>query len=614
MTGGATGVTGTTATLNGTIDANGISTAVTFEYGLTTGYGTTVPGVPSPVTGNTPTPVSAAITGLTPATLYHFRVNGTTATETINGADSTFTTPAILPNVITTAATLVTSTSATLNGTVNAGGASTAVFFEYGLTTSYGTSVPGVPSPVTGNTTTPVSAAISGLTTNTTYHFRVNGTNSVGTTNGNDMTFFTTTCPMPGAPGPISGDNTVCGNSTGNVYSVAPIVNATSYVWTVPPGGVITAGANTNSITVTMGNTPGNVTVYGVDSCGNGPTSSLSISITPAPVPTVSGMDTMCVNSGYFEYTTETGMTGYVWTTSAGGTIIYGQGTYLVLVEWTGSGAQSVNVNYIGPTGCPAGSPTVLPVFVKPLPGAAGTITGTGTLCGGTMGVAYSVPPITDAATYVWTLPAGATIASGELTNAITVDFEPDASSGNITVYGNNLCGNGTVSPGFPVTVNPIPPTPVIVQSRDTLISDAPDGNQWYIDGVPIPGATGQTYVATWDGEYWCVVTLNGCSSAESNHIVVTITGIHPLQPASFTIRPIPNDGRFTLTITSSLQETFTVQVFNSLGVMIREFEAAGVKGTIERIIDLRPVANGIYTVVIQNSDARIVKKILVSK
>ena len=66
------------------------------------------------------------------------------------------------PTVVTTAATSVTSATATLNGTVNANNASSTVSFEYGLTTSYGTTVAGTPSPVTGNTTTAVSAAISG--------------------------------------------------------------------------------------------------------------------------------------------------------------------------------------------------------------------------------------------------------------------------------------------------------------------------------------------------------------------------------------------------------------------------------------------------------------------
>lgn len=92
---------------------------------------------------------------------------------------------------ITTAATNITSTTASLNGTVNANNTSTTVTFEYGLTTSYGTTITAVQSPISDTTNTDVNADISGLTPNTTYHYRVVGVNSVGTTNGSDMTFTT---------------------------------------------------------------------------------------------------------------------------------------------------------------------------------------------------------------------------------------------------------------------------------------------------------------------------------------------------------------------------------------------------------------------------------------
>jgi len=453
----ATAVTSNSATLNGTVNANIQSTTVTFEYGLTTTYGTVVSGVPGTVTGTTPTPVSADLTGLLPGNTYHYRVKGVNSIGTSNGLDMTFTTLPILPAVITTPATNLTNTSATLNGTVDAGGASTTVTFEYGLSPAYGTTVPGVPGTVTGNGATPVSADITGLIVNTTYHYRVNGVNSVGTTNGNDMTFITPICPFPGPPGPITGPVNGCANSMGNVYSVSAIPNATGYIWTVPPGSVITAGSNTNSITVTLGTSSGNVTVNGTNTCGDGPVSSLAVTVNPAPVPTITGQNSLCVNSGYYNYSTEAGYTNYTWTISAGGTITYGLNTNTIEVIWITAGAQSVSVNYTNSNGCSAGTPTLFPVTVNDVPAAAGTITGTAAVCGGATGIAYSVGTIANTIVYVWTLPAGATIATGSGTNSITVDFAGDASSGNITVYGNNLCGNGAISPAFAVTVTPLP-------------------------------------------------------------------------------------------------------------------------------------------------------------
>ena len=138
------------------------------------------------------------LTGLVPNTTYHFRVNGVNTAGTTNGTDLTFTTTAAVPTATTTAATVITTTGATLNGSINANNASTAVSFEYGLTTGYGTSVTATQSPVTGTISTTVSTVLTGLVPNTTYHFRVNGVNTAGTSNGTDLT-FTTTAAVPTA-------------------------------------------------------------------------------------------------------------------------------------------------------------------------------------------------------------------------------------------------------------------------------------------------------------------------------------------------------------------------------------------------------------------------------
>ncbi len=90
-----------TATLNGSVNANGESTTVTFEYGLTTGYGSTVSAVPSTVTGSTNTAVYANISGLTESTTYNYRVKAISAGGTTYGTNQVFTTddpaPAVNP-------------------------------------------------------------------------------------------------------------------------------------------------------------------------------------------------------------------------------------------------------------------------------------------------------------------------------------------------------------------------------------------------------------------------------------------------------------------------------------------------------------------------------------
>jgi len=100
----ATAIGSSVATLNGTIKANNATTVVTFEYGITTAYGSTATAIESPVNGMAVTPVSFSLSGLLPNTLYHYRVTGTNVAGTANGGDLTFTT--MLPENISVTGTV----------------------------------------------------------------------------------------------------------------------------------------------------------------------------------------------------------------------------------------------------------------------------------------------------------------------------------------------------------------------------------------------------------------------------------------------------------------------------------------------------------------------------
>ena len=702
ITTAASSITSTGATLNGQVNANGVSTTVTFEYGPTIAYGSTITAAQSPVTGNTLTNVSGVVTGLVPNTLYHFRAVGVNSGGSANGNDMTFTTAAAPPIVVTGYADPVGTTTATINGTINARNSSTTATFQWGPTPAFGNVAPATPGTVTGNTATAVSANLTGLILSNPYYYRCVGVNSAGTTYGATM-MFVAGCPQIIQAGPITGPANVCENYTGIVYSIPPLANTTGYTWSVPPGSTITSGASTPSITVTFGTTSGNISVFGTSSCASGPPTSMAVTVNPIPTPTITGQSSMCVNSGNYTYTTEAGFTNYIWTVSAGGTITWGAGTNQIDINWTTGGAKTITVNYTNAGGCSAPTPTSFNVTVTPLPGAAGNITGTSNVCAGSTGIAYSVSTISNAIAYVWSLPAGAAIASGAGTNAITVDFDANASSGNITVYGNNLCGNGTVSPNYTLVVTnvpeaagsisgpasvcagsmgeafsvaaisgatgytwtlpagatiasgtntenitvdfannaasgiitvtgtnfcgsgavspefslailPIPAAPAITLYGLTLSSNYSDGNQWYYNGAPITNGTAQTQYAEYSGWYWDVVTVDGCESDASNHIFVTITGVDEPANAQFVVYPVPNDGQFTLKVRTLKAETFDITVYNSIGKLIHTNSGIEVNGQNDLIIDLRPVPIGIYTLVIKTEDNRVVRRILVNK
>jgi phosphodiesterase/alkaline phosphatase D-like protein len=196
----ATSVGQTSATINASVNPEGETVSnCHFEYGPTESYGTSVPCSPSPGGGISPVAVSAAVSGLSASSVYHYRVVATNPTGTSHGSDGTFTTPAsAAPEVLTEAATAVAQTSATVHATVNPEDETVSeCSFEYGPTESYGSSASCSPSPGGGISPVAVSAQLSGLSSSSTYHYRVTATNHTGTSDSSDGTFVTTPAQAP---------------------------------------------------------------------------------------------------------------------------------------------------------------------------------------------------------------------------------------------------------------------------------------------------------------------------------------------------------------------------------------------------------------------------------
>jgi virginiamycin B lyase len=104
----------------------------------------------------------------------------------------------VAPGATTSAASSVTSADATLAGSVTPRFQASTYYFEWGLTSAYGTSTT-TTSAGNGTAAVPVEAVISGLAPSTTYHFRVVATNGAGTTLGLDQS-FTTASPFVAPP------------------------------------------------------------------------------------------------------------------------------------------------------------------------------------------------------------------------------------------------------------------------------------------------------------------------------------------------------------------------------------------------------------------------------
>ncbi len=182
VTGSASAVSSTRATLNGDVDPGGLLATVWFEWGTDpalTGFWST-PEV-AVGAGAAPVPVGATVTGLSAGTTYYYRIVSLNGAGTSRGAITSF--PARpVPAVATAAATDVTDNAATLNGVVNPNGYATTAWFEWGTDPSF-VSYSATPGSAIGSGTAdlPVSRQVPGLSAGTTYYFRVAASNSYGT-------------------------------------------------------------------------------------------------------------------------------------------------------------------------------------------------------------------------------------------------------------------------------------------------------------------------------------------------------------------------------------------------------------------------------------------------
>jgi hypothetical protein len=190
-TGNATNVNDNSATLNGTVNPKNLEAVVIFEYGATDAYGSQVTADQSPVNGSTNQIVSAPITGLLPATIYHYRVKATNVNGISYGSDRAFTTQDVqLPTVLTQAVTNIGPNSAIGNGTIANLGTLPAT--QYGVcwntsgmpTIADKRTQEGAPSGIGAFT-----SSMTGLSPSTIYYVRAYVVNVAGTAYGDEVTF-----------------------------------------------------------------------------------------------------------------------------------------------------------------------------------------------------------------------------------------------------------------------------------------------------------------------------------------------------------------------------------------------------------------------------------------
>jgi len=358
-----------------------------------------------------------------------------------------------------------------------------------------------------------------------------------------------------------------------------------TYAWyDQATGGTALAGATGATFTTPSIST--STTYYVAISAGSGCEGSrvpvqATVGTTPTVQVTAGGATTICPGSSVT--LTASGAASYRWSTGA------------TTASITVSAAGSYTVTGTSATGnCSA---TSAPVTVTLAPAATASITAGGptSFCQG--GSVVLTANGTSGSTFVW--------SNGATTPSITV-----STTGTYTVTATTAGGCSATSVGTAVTVNAVPAQPTISQVASggsiVLTSSASTGNQWYLGGVLIPGATGVTYTVnsrTLNGTYTVITTsAAGCSSPASAGTLVLGTAA-PAVAAQVQLYPNPTRGQFTVTAPAPAR----VRVLNALGQEVANKAAAATA----HALDLTGLASGLYAVQVQLGSEVVVKRIV---
>jgi hypothetical protein len=215
---------------------------------------------------------------------------------------------------------------------------------------------------------------------------------------------------------------------------VSSIPGATSYIWTLPAGA--TGTSTTNSITVAFSSTyvTGNICVRAANSCVQSASFCRSViyySARPGtPVAIIGSTAGACGDTRTYSVANVANTSSYNWTAPANSTIVSGQGTNTVSVQFLpGFTTGSLSVTASNCVGASTARTLALSNATATPASIAGTLYGN---CAGSART-FSCPAVSGATVYTWTVPANAIINSGQGTNSVTILWA-STGLGNISV------------------------------------------------------------------------------------------------------------------------------------------------------------------------------------
>ena len=359
---------------------------------------------------------------------------------------------------------------------------------------------------------------------------------------------------------------------------------ATSYTWTGGLSAIFnpTTPALTTTTTYTVtGTTAG---------CSKTAVATVTVNVT-APTVTITPNPASVCNGDAITLTGN-GANNYTWTSSQTGT---SQGASL-----TFSPTGTITVNLSGTlTGCSTPGTTSVSVTIKGRPTVGASLP---SVC-----VGQTAQPIANGAvSYTWT--GGLASISNPVTPPLTA-----TTTYTVTGTAANGCTGTAIST---VTVKPTPGTPTITQSHDTLFSNviiSGASYEWYKGGVLQTTTSTPYYKFPSSGIYTLKVISNDCPSAISANFNAILTGIKNNKlNVELSIIPNPNNGSFEIRITSGMNKTYQLKLFNLSGQVLVDEEMNIRTGLNSKRVNLIGIEKGAYFLNIIGEDGTTTQNIIV--
>jgi PKD-like domain/Secretion system C-terminal sorting domain/SprB repeat/GEVED domain len=442
---------------------------------------------------------------------------------------------------------------------------------------------------------------------------------------------ITSNTGIPATPSVISGSGYgVCGLT--RTYSVTNVPNVT-YLWSVPVGVAIIAGQGSNSLSVLYNTTfvSGAITVVASNACGNSNARTKTIYGKPSKPTVINGPTQLCItDTVVFSTVAVFGNNTYTWTMPTGLTILSGQNTTSIIVN-IGATAVSGDVCVKAINSCGSSGNFCLAVSIVPNPLAIGAITGSANgVCNTTKN--YSVVNQVGV-TFNWAVPVGATLLSGQGTNAVSISYSNSFTSGDIVVIGVNACGNSTNAsktitgkPSIPATIAGPASACFNGQNINYSCSNA-TGATSYTWTIPsgatlVSGQGTNSIVLNFASTVGNVLALkvkasNACGTSSNKTLNITMLNCPRLgndETSEIVLFPNPTKDELTLSWNTDSEKDLQITCIDILGqqMMSKIYESEDVATGIK--INTSNFSNGVYFVRLIQGDVIRTRKFVVKR